>query len=96
MKTEVVIETESAVDEFDEFQHEISNELANHYIEEEILPQLEEFDYNNECTEYIPGIATFCLFAKLLIQFMNEGYTVEELKRIVDDFSEYCIDGTVH
>lgn len=96
MKTAIVIETDQSVDEYDDYQHEISNDLANHFVEEEILPILEEFDYNNECDEYIPGVATFCLFAKLLIQFLNEGYTVDELKKIVEDFSEYCVDGPVH
>lgn len=96
MKAEIVIEIDQGVDEYDDYQHEISNDLANHFVEQELLPILEDFDYRNQCGEYIPGVATFCLFAKLLIQFLNEGYTVEELKSIVDDFSELCVDGPVH
>jgi hypothetical protein len=88
--------TEDAVDEYDDYQHEISNEMANDFIEEEIFPLLDEFDYNNENSDYIPGIATFCLFAKLCIQLMGEGYSVEELKSVVDDFSIYCVDDVVH
>lgn len=96
MKAEIYIESDAGVDEYDDYQHEVSNELANAFVEDEILPLLEEFDYNNESSEYVPGMATFCLFAKLLIQFMGEGYTVEELKKIVEDFSEFCVDDTVH
>lgn len=96
MKAEIIIETEQGVDEYDDYQHEISNELANFFVEERILPLLDDFDYNNECQEYIPGIATFCLFAKLLIQMMNDGYSVDDLKDIVQEFSQYCVDDTVH
>ncbi len=96
MKTELVFEADQSVDEYDEFQHEVSNELANKFVEEAIFPLLEEFDFNNECDEYIPGIATFCLFAKLCIHLMNEGYSTEELKSIVEEFSEFCVDDIVH
>lgn len=96
MKSEVVIETDQSVDEYDDYQHEVSNELANNFVEDEIFPLLEEFDYNNECSEYIPGMATFCLFAKLCIQLMGEGYSVAELQKIVEDFSEFCVDDVVH
>lgn len=96
MKAEIVIETEQGVDEYDDYQHEISNELANFFVEEKLLPLLDDFDFNNECQEYIPGIATFCLFAKLLIQMMNDGYSVDDLKDIVEEFSQYCVDDTVH
>jgi hypothetical protein len=96
MKAEVVVQLDEAVDEYDDFQYEISNELANHFVEEEIYPLLEEFDYNNESSEYVPGMATFCLFAKLCIQLMGEGYTVEEMKDLIDDFSQHCVDDTVH
>ena len=96
MKAEVVVQVEEGVDEYDDFQYEVSNELANHFVEEEIYPLLEEFDYNNESSEYVPGMATFCLFAKLCIQLMSEGYTVEEMKDLVDEFSQHCVDDTVH
>lgn len=96
MKAEIIIEADQEVDEYDDYQHEVSNDLANHFVEEQLLPLLDEFDYNNECDEYIPGIATFCLFAKLLIQLMNEGYSVDELKNIVDEFSDFCVDDIVH
>ena len=96
MKAEIVLESDNSVDEYDDYQHELTNELANNFVEDDILPLLEEFDYNNECSEYIPGVATFCLFARLVIQFLNEGYTIEDLKKIIDDFSEHCVDGTVH
>lgn len=96
MKAEVVFESDQEVDEYDDYQHEVSNELANQFVEGEIIPLLEEFDYNNENGDYIPGIATFCLFAKLIIQFIGEGYTAEELKKIIDDFGQFCVDDTVH
>lgn len=96
MKAEVVVHVEDGVDEYDDFQYEVSNELANHFVEEEIYPLLEEFDYNNESSEYVPGMATFCLFAKLCIQLMGEGYTVDEMKDLIEEFSQHCVDDTVH
>ena len=96
MKAEVVVQVEEGVDEYDDFQYEVSNELANQFVEEEICPMLEEFDYNNESSEYVPGMATFCLFAKLCIQLMSEGYTVDEMKDLISEFSQHCVDDTVH
>lgn len=93
---EIELDHADQVDEYDDYQHDVSNSLANLFIDQEILPALQEFDYKNECSEYIPGIATFCLFAKLMVHLMSEGYTVDDLKSMVEDFSHHCVDGTVH
>lgn len=96
MKAEIIVEDDNTVDEYDDYQYEISNELANHFVDDEIFPLLQEFDLNNENSDYVPGIATFCLFAKLCIYMITEGASVDELKKMVDDFSQYCVDDTVH
>lgn len=96
MKVDLVVDVDQQVDEYDDYQHEVSNTLANDFLEERIMPQLQEFDFNNGNSDYIPGIATFCLFGKLLVDMINNGYTVGDIKTMVDDFSQYCVVDTVH
>lgn len=83
-------------DEFDEYQHELSSNLANDFLDTEIFPVLEKFDFSNQSTEYIPGVATFTLFARLVVQLINDGYTVDDINDAVADFSQHCVDGTIH
>jgi hypothetical protein len=96
MKVDLVADVDQSVDEYDEYQHEVSNAMANDFLDERILPQLQEFDFSNANVDYIPGIATFCLFTKLLIELINTGYTVDDIKTMVDDMSQYCVVDTVH
>lgn len=84
------------LDEFDEYQHEISTELANNFIESKLMPLLEEFDFNNSDEDYIPGIATFTLFARLAVEMLAEGYTSAEISAIIDDFAVNIADSTLH
>ncbi len=96
MKTEIVFTDDQEVDEYDDYQYEFSNDVANDFIDEKIMPELHNFDYDNENDEYIPGIATFCLFSRLCIELINDGYTVDELKKMVEDFSQFCVTDKVH
>lgn len=96
MKTEITYEDDQGVDEYDDYQYEYSNDVANDFIDDTLMPALHQFDYNNENDEYIPGIATFALFARLCIDLVNDGYAVDELKKMVEDFSQFCATDTIH
>lgn len=83
-------------EQFDEYQYELSAEMAYSFIDEELLPTLEEFDFNNEEEDYIPGVGAFALYTRLVGILIMDGFTADELKAIIDDFSEVCIDGPIH
>lgn len=97
MKTEPVIEIDEAeVDEFDDYQYEITTELAQEFINCEILPILEEFDHNNPNEEYIPGVATFGLYLKLVGVLLSDGFEPEQLIGVINEFGTANLDSIVH
>lgn len=96
MKTEQTIETECEVDEYDDYQYELTTELAHDFIDETVMPMLEEFDFHNPSEDYIPGVATFGLFIRVVGSLLLEGFTNEQLKEVIDDFSVENIDDIVH
>lgn len=87
---------EDTVDEYDDYQYEYSSEIAYKFIDEEIIPFLEEFDYDNPEEDYVPGMATFSLYTKLIELLILDGYSVEHLKEVIDGFSVEYISDTVH
>lgn len=96
MKTEQTLENDCEVDEFDDYQYELTTELAHDFIDETVMPMLEEFDFNNPSEDYVPGVATFGLFIRVVGSLLLEGFTTEQLKEIIDDFSVESINDTVH
>lgn len=95
MKQELQIEVdECEVDEFDDFQYEMSNEIAHNFIDEQVMPAVIEFDYNNPNEDYVPGVASFGLFFKLVESLLVEGFTPEQLKEVIDDFEVDIIDSS--
>lgn len=96
MKTEQTLENDCEVDEFDDYQYELTTELAHDFIDETVMPMLEDFDFNNPSEDYVPGVATFGLFIRVVGSLLLEGFTTEQLKEIIDDFSVESINDTVH
>ena len=75
---------------------EVSTEMAYEFVEEYIIPQLEEFESEGVDEEYIEGAATYVLFTRLVGKMAELGYTVEELKEITDLFYDMRGDMTLH
>lgn len=96
MKTEQTLENDCEVDEFDDYQYELTTELAHDFIDETVMPMLEDFDFNNPSEDYVPGVATFGLFIRVVGSLLLEGFTTEQLKEVIDDFSVESINDTVH
>lgn len=96
MKSEQVVEQEIDVDEYDDFQYELTSDLAHQFVDETIMPMLQEFDYNNPLEDYIPGVASFGLYIKLVKNLLGEGFTQEQLKEIVDESIVNDGSETVH
>jgi hypothetical protein len=96
MKTDNYEDEVDHLDEFDEEQFDLSTEISHQFIDEAILPLLEDFDYNNPHEDYISGVATYGLFTKLISMLICDGFTVEQLKETIDDFSVPGFDDSVH
>lgn len=73
-----------------------SNPLSQNFINHEMLPVLEEFDYNNPSEDYVPGVATFGLYLKLVEVLLISGYTPEQLIEIVNEFDVVNYESVVH
>lgn len=96
MKPEISAETELEIDEYEDYQYEESTAMADQFVDEEILTRLVKFDYENDEEDYVPGVATFNLYTKLVNILIQEGFEAEQLKEIIDEFSLMCVDETVH
>lgn len=96
MKTSLEEVTETEVDQYEEFQLEESMALANEFIDEKIIPELYAFECENDNEDYIEGIATVALFARLCTQLVEEGYSISELERMVTDFGHYHPSTVMH
>jgi hypothetical protein len=85
------------VDEYDDEQYESSTATAAAFVDETILPLIDQFDYENPDPEYVPGCATFGLFTRVVGILAESGFTPEELKATIDDFVSPSAQGeTLH
>lgn len=89
---QIDIEDDSEVDEYEDFQYEMSNEMAHSFINDHIFPVVMEFDYNNPNEDYVPGVAIFGLFYKLVETLLIEGFDSDQLKEVIDEFDVTVID----
>lgn len=91
---DVVIE--EAVDEYDDYQYDISTDLSADFLDNTLMPMLDEFDYGNDNPDYIPGVASFGLFIKLVQALIEDGFTQEQLVETIQEFSVHVVDGPIH
>lgn len=80
--------TEIEDDTYEDWQFEYSVKQASEFLEENILTELEEFDYCNEDPDYIIGTATLALFCEMVARLGVLGYTeddlIDEIKTHID------------
>ena len=80
--------TEIDDDTYEDWQFEYSVKQASEFLEENILSELEEFDYCNEDPDYIIGTATLGLFCEMVARLGVLGYSeedlIEEIKNHID------------
>lgn len=75
---------------------EQSVELADGFIEETLLPKLDEFETRNEDPDYVFGIATYSLFAALVQRMGLMGYTEKDLRRELKVYLNTSVGQTLH
>ena len=82
-------------DEYEPWQYEHSVEVAQDFIEEILLPQLEDFESSND-DDYVNGTATYGLFIELIQQLSMYGYTEKDLVNTVNDYINTSIGQVLH
>lgn len=83
-------------DGYEDWQYEQSGQMASTFIEEVLMPIVEEFDYSNSNEDYIYGTATFGLFIELLPRLGQLGYSQEDLIDQVKQYINYVADRVLH
>jgi len=77
-------------------QIEDSAEVASDFIHDVLLPQLDEFEMENDDREYMIGMATHGLFVELVQRMIAMGYTEKDLKKEVKIYSQLPWGETIH
>ena len=77
-------------------QIEDSAEVASDFIHDVLLPQLDEFELNNEDHEYMSGMATHGLFVELIQRMIAAGYTEKDLRKELKIYAQLPWGETIH
>jgi hypothetical protein len=91
---EVIEDLEEEV--YEDWQYEQSGLLASDFIENEIMPEVEKFDFDNEDENYIYGTATFGLFIELIPRLAQLGYAKEDLVQQVEQYVDFVTNRVLH
>lgn len=83
-------------DIIEDWQYELSTDLAHNFLEGEILPKVEEFDLSNAEEAYVTGVTTYALFMKLIPILASYGFSQGDLHDTID--GSYGIESgvTIH
>ena len=80
----------------EEWEFEYTQELVEDFLESEIIPALYTFDFNNHDENYIQGVASYALFAKLIMILLESGWTPEDMKYAIDEFATLGTNEILH
>lgn len=75
---------------------ENSASIASDFIHDNILPLLEEFEFNNDDEEYMSGFATHSLFVLLVTRLGEMGYTEKDLRKEIKTYLNSSIGHVLH
>lgn len=77
-------------------QIEDSADVASDFIHDVLLPQLDEFELDNDDRDYMTGMATHGLFVELVQRMIAMGYTEKDLKKEIKIYSQLPWGETIH
>lgn len=88
MKTESNDLNDLEVDdyEYEDWEFDYTNNLVEEFLESTVMPLMENFDFPTDDENYIPGVASFTLFTRLVSILSENGWDAEQLKNTVDEF----------
>lgn len=97
MKNESNQFTDTEVDEhnYEEWEFDYTSNIVEAFLEDDVLPKLEKFDFENDDENYVHGMACFTLYTRLIEILVESGWTKDDLKKAVDEFGDFAI-GTIH
>jgi uncharacterized protein YciU (UPF0263 family) len=87
---------DEVTDDSEDYQCDVSFELSIQFIDDVVLPLIDEFDNNNEDEDFIPGYAAYTLYTKLTNQLLCDGYSKDDLKQVIDDFATQHLFEHIH
>ena len=80
----------------DDKQWERSFKLAEQFLDQDLLPQLYEFDLDSEDEDYIKGTAIYKLFLEMAFALQQLGWESTEIKKEIDNYIIDLGDKTIH
>lgn len=99
MKNEANFDTADEIDSedsYEDWEFDYTNNAVHEFLEETILPAIENFDFNHNDENYVPGVASFTLFTRMINILLENGWTADELKNAVDEFSNMSYFESLH
>lgn len=75
---------------------ENSASIATDFIHDNIIPLLEEFEFNNDDEDYMAGFATHSLFVLLIARLGDMGYTEKDLRKEIKTYLNSSIGHVLH
>lgn len=89
------VELEVGDNHYEDWEFDYTNNMVEEFLDNEIMPSLEKFDFENRDENYVPGVASFTLYTRLIELLIENGWTPDDLKEAINDFGSIAI-GTVH
>jgi hypothetical protein len=82
---EVSADVDDAV--YEDWEFDYTSNIVDEFLEDDVLPKLQSFDFDNRDENYVQGMASFTLFTRLIEILVDSGWEIEDLKKAVDDFA---------
>lgn len=82
--------------DYEDWQYDLSTDLAMKFVRENLLPALVQFDHDHPEANYIPGVATYIAFTHIAQDLVDQGFTIEELTSIVQESADTSPDRVLH
>lgn len=70
--------------------------LASDFLEEVLLPQLDQFEFENDDPDYVPGVAIHGLFVEMVARLVEAGYTEKDLRKEIKMYVNSSMGETLH
>lgn len=77
-----------------QYMHSVG--LAEDFLIDTLLPQLDEFETNNEDSDYVFGAAMHGLFIEMIMRLGAMGYTEKELRKEIKIWINSSTGQTLH
>lgn len=88
------VEMVNVADEMQQIEDSVL--LAGEFINDVLLPQLDEFENENDDPDYMTGMATHGLFVELIQRMAEMGYTARDLRREIKIYLTESFGETLH